>query len=145
MDQSTSTPDAKCPECGAQQVDGMSCWDQLGALLAWEYKDAELSAEHFLTVACYNLQHPARFEDDALVFLRSGLIERLDHGITPEELRRRASSIYEGNKRVLKRKAVAQPVMRHWSMTINDVYTPEEPEGAARRVRAWAASIRNEM
>ncbi len=55
-----------CPECGARSVNGMNCWEQLGLLLAWEYDDPELQAEHFLTVAAYNLQHPAQFTDEAL-------------------------------------------------------------------------------
>ncbi|HEY0736847.1 MAG TPA: DUF5946 family protein [Herpetosiphonaceae bacterium] len=55
---------ATYPECGGSTVDGLTCWEQLGALIAWEYDDPELAAEHFLTVAAYNLQHPAQFTDD---------------------------------------------------------------------------------
>lgn len=52
-----------CPECGARRVEGMTCWEQLGMIIAWEADDPELLAEHFLTVATYNLQHPAQFTD----------------------------------------------------------------------------------
>jgi hypothetical protein len=31
----------------------------LGGIIAWEYQDCALMAEHFFTVASYNLQHPA--------------------------------------------------------------------------------------
>src|SRR5262249_19672063 len=79
-----------CSECGAPRVDGLTCWEQLGALLAREGDDAELRAEHFLTVAAYNLQHPAQFTEAALAGLRSAFVERLDHGVAVEELRRRA-------------------------------------------------------
>lgn len=48
-----------CPECGAPRVHGMTCWEMLGLLIAWEYDDPDRRAEHFLTVASYNLQHPA--------------------------------------------------------------------------------------
>jgi hypothetical protein len=43
---------------------------------------------------------------------------------------------------VLKPESERQPVLRQWSMAIADVYLPEQPEGAADRVRAWAAVIR---
>jgi hypothetical protein len=44
-----------CPECGAPGVSGTICWEML-----------ELLAEHFLTVASYNLQHPTQFTEAAL-------------------------------------------------------------------------------
>ncbi len=61
MSEQTQLPEARCPECDAPIVNGMTCWEMLGAILAWEYHDPELMAEHFLTVASYNLQHPAQF------------------------------------------------------------------------------------
>ena len=45
---------ATCPECGARAVNGLNCWEQLGAVCAWEVDDAELQGEHFFTVADYN-------------------------------------------------------------------------------------------
>lgn len=134
-----------CPECGAARVDGMTCWEQLGAIVAWEYEDPELRAEHFLTVASYNLQHPAQFTEEALAGLRAALIERLDHAMPVKEIRRRAARAYQGKRRVLKDESERKPVLRSWSMTIADVYIPASPEGAAERVRKWAASIRNEF
>lgn len=134
-----------CLECGALKVDGMNCWEQLGAIIAWEYDDPELLAEHFLTVASYNLQHPAQFTDEAIDGLRSVYIERLDKGLGVAEIRRRVGNASGGNKRVLKDEAERHPVLRRWEMTIADVYTPDRPEGAAQRVRAWAAAIRREL
>ena len=145
MDHTTHNDMISCPECGAPAVDGMTCWEQLGLLLAWEYQDPELQAEHFLTVASYNLQYPAQFTDAALAGLRAAFIERIDHGLAVEEVRRRAASAFAGNKRVLKDEAERRPVLRAWSIRIADVYLPDKPHGAAARVRAWAASIRNEL
>jgi Family of unknown function (DUF5946) len=135
----------RCAECGAAPVSGMNCWAQLGALLAWESEDSELQAEHFLTVASYNLQHPAQFTDDALAGLRAALVDRLDKGVAVGELRRRAARGFEGRARVLKPASERRPVPRRWPMTIADVYLPDEPRGAAARVRAWAAAIRAEL
>lgn len=142
MDASTIHQNTTCSECGAPLVNGLSCWEQLGAILAWEWQDPALLAVHFLTVASYNLQHPAQFTDDALAGLRVAFIEHLDQGVAVAELRRRVSSVTEGKTRVLKPEADRQPVLRQWPMTVADVYLPDQPQGAADRVRAWAAAIR---
>ena len=78
MSEQTQAHQGYCPECGAPSVNGTTCWEVLGALLAWEYDDPELQAEHFLTVASYNLQHPAQFTETALAGLQAVFIERLD-------------------------------------------------------------------
>jgi Family of unknown function (DUF5946) len=135
----------RCAECGAPQVMGLSCWEQLGMIIGWEYGDPELLAEHFLTVASYNLQHPAQFTNEAWEGLRTSFIEHLDNSTAVTELRRRAARTYGGQKRVLKPESEREPVLRSWSMTIADVYIPDKPKGAAARVRAWAASIRKEL
>ena len=119
--------------------------NQLGALLAWEFDDPVLRAAHFLTVASYNLQHPAQFTDEALLGMRIAYCDHLDQGVAVEELRRRAAHQFEGKTRVLKRVAERRPVLRPWSTTIADVYTPDHPAGAGDRVRAWAAAIRREL
>ena len=134
-----------CPECGAPRVDGLACWDQFGQLLAWEADDAELRAVHFLSVASYNLQHPAQFTDDAIAGLRQSYIDHLDRGIPVAEIRRRASSAFEGSKRVRRDEASIRPVLRAWPMTIADVYHRAQPEGAAERVRRWARAIRSQL
>ena len=145
MDQPTNQDVTTCPECGAAWAHGMTCWEQLGGVIGWESEDPELLAQHFLTVACYNLQHPAQFTDESIAWLRTSLIERLDRGTAVEELRRRASRVYEGSKRVLRPESERKPVLRSWRMTISDVYIPDQSQGAAARVRAWAAGIRDEL
>lgn len=134
-----------CPECGAPAADGLSCWEMLGMLLAWEHQDPELLAEHFLTVASYNLQHPAQFSEAALAGLRSAYIEHLDNAVAVAEIRRRVGQVAAGAARVLKPAPERHPVLRQWSMTIADVYLPDRPNRAAERVRAWAACIRREL
>jgi hypothetical protein len=145
MEHGANQETATCPECGAAMVEGLSCWEQLGYVLTWEYNDPELAAQHFLTVASYNIQHPAQFTDEAIAGLRAAFIDHLDNGTSVRELRRRASNTYEGHRRVLKEEADRKPVLRLWSITIADVYVPGRPEGAAARVKAWAAGIRSEL
>lgn len=134
-----------CPECGAPKVNGMGCWEQLGGVLAWEADDPELLAEHFKTVASYNLQHPSQFTDRVLAELRAVFIEHLDKGLPIMEIRKRIGKVSEGNNRVLKDKSERTPVQHYWKMTISDVYIPNHPENAAQRVREWAAVIRQEL
>jgi hypothetical protein len=68
----------RCNECGAPHLHGMNCWEMLGGLLAWEAHDPALLAEHFLSVASYNIQHPAQFVDTAIIQLQNGFIGYLD-------------------------------------------------------------------
>ena len=145
MDPYNDEAETTCPECGAARVGGLTCWEQLGGILAWEYRDQELADQHFLTVASYNIQHPAQFTEEAIDGLRVAFVEHLDRGTSVRELRRRAASAYEGHKRVLRAEAERKPVLRRWSLTIVDVYIPDRPEGAAARVKAWASGIRSEL
>ncbi len=144
MNEQIPSQEAHCPECSAPRVNGMTCWEMLGGVLAWESQDPELLAEHFLTVASFNLQHPAQFTDAALAGLRTVFIEHLDQGLALVEVRRRVGKVAAGATRVLKPEAERQPRLHQWRMTIADVYLPDHPKGAAERVRAWAATIRAE-
>jgi hypothetical protein len=114
-------------------------------LLAREQEDPELLAEHYLTVACYNVQHPAQFTGEAIAGLERGLIDRLDKDVPVALLRRRASQAFEGSRRVRRPAAERRIVQRDWPMTIADVCTMDDLSGAAARVKQWAASIRSQL
>lgn len=136
-----------CPECGAPPASGMTCFEQLAAVLGWESVDPELAALHFYTVAAYNLQHPAPFTDEALEGLRITFREAIDEGLSGPEVRRRVDRrlALAGKKKVLKAEADRRPVRRTWQKSLADVYLPDRPQGAAERVRAWATAVRAEL
>ncbi|MDX1417328.1 MAG: DUF5946 family protein [Candidatus Promineifilaceae bacterium] len=134
-----------CPECGAPRVEGMDCWAQLGAIIAWEWQDPALMAQHYLTVTCCNVQHPAQFNDHALATMKRLFLEHLAGEVSLAEIRRRNSQLFEGSVKVLKPEGERQPILRRWPMTIADVYIPDQAEGAAQRVKLWAASIYREI
>ena len=136
---------APCPECGAPPADGLGCYEMLGVLIAWEAQDAELFGVHFLTVATYNLQHPAQFTGPALAGLRAVFAGYLDHGMGIAEVRRRVGRVAGGAVRVRKPEHERTITLRRWNMTIADVYAGDEPASAAGRVRAWAAAVRREL
>ncbi|RJO62819.1 MAG: hypothetical protein C4542_01855 [Dehalococcoidia bacterium] len=134
-----------CSECGALSHDRLTCQERLHGILALEQRDTELQALHFLTVAAYNIQHPAQFTDDALTGLRESFIEYLSGKITTEEIRHRTNLVFNGPKRVTKPALERTPILRCWEMTTADVFLPFQPQGTAERVKKWAESIKNEL
>jgi hypothetical protein len=138
--QTLGTAPGECPECGATQAP-LTCRQRLELLLAWEGDDDALRARHFLTVASFNLQHPAAFTDDARAGLEQALEGYLDGRLTIADIRRRASHA----TRVHRPGDEVRPQRRYWPMTIDAVAAPEQPTGAAARVLAWAESIRSSI
>jgi hypothetical protein len=122
----------------------MTCWEQLGAVMAWEWHDPELQALHFLTVASYNLQHPAQFTDEAVAGLSALYRDYLDHGLPTAVIRRRAANLVRGQK-IARREEERRAARREWEVTVADVYCRGQAEGAAERVRNWAAAIRKAL
>jgi hypothetical protein len=116
----------------------------LGLIITWEFDDPDLQREHFLTVASYNLQHPAQFTDAALAGLWSVYVDHIDHNLSIAQIRKRVGLASKGATRVLKPPTERRLILRHWTVTIRDVYHSGQPQGAADRVRAWASSIRQE-
>jgi hypothetical protein len=134
-----------CPECSAPVEGGRDCAARLGGVLAWEAHNAELAGVHFLTVASYNLQHPAQFEPAALEGLWHAFAEHLNRGLPVSEIRRRMGDAYEGTRRVLRPEVERRPVQRAWSLTIAYVYPSSGPERASARTRDWASAVRDEF
>lgn len=134
-----------CPECGASQTEDVTCWDQFCAVLGWEWQDHELQTKHFLTVASYNLQHPSRFTDEAIVGLRETFRDHLKDGLPISEIRKQVSQALAGSQTVLKKAKDQNLVPCEWKMTIADVFHSNQPEGAAKRVQKWAESILEEI
>ena len=134
-----------CAECGAALEAGLSCRDMLAEVIGWESEDGELLEEHFKTVACFNLQHPSCFRDDAMAKLRTAFIDHIDRGVAPSAIRKRMAFFFKGSAKVLKDDPEGPIALRRWKMTISDVYAGGDPCGAAGRVRRWAASVRSEL
>ena len=134
-----------CPECGAQTPPGLSCRDILAVILGWEGADSELFRLHFFTVACFNLQHPAQFTDEALAGLKTGFREVVDGAASVSLIRRQAGHAFEGKRRVLKPEADRHPIRAEWEYTVADVYARGRSAGAARRIRHWAGAVRSQL
>ena len=133
----------RCVECGASQQP-LTCRARLELLLAWEAEDPALRELHFLSVASYNLQHPAIFTDEARLGLEQAFTGYLEGRLTIARIRRQATAV-SGATRVHRRPSDVRPVRRDWAITIDAVAVPGRPADAADRVRAWADSIRRAL
>ena len=134
----------KCGECGAEKVDGLSCFERFGTVLSWEATDQELLGLHFWTVACYNLQHPAQFTDDAIKGLKEVFCEAYDKDVPISYIRKKMSRLTDGKFKVIKEQA-SEPKLVKWSMTISDIYNQKQPDRAADRVNQWRKTVREEL
>ncbi len=135
-----------CAECGATQVDGKTCEDDFHQMLAWESENPSFGAEvHHLMVLCYHLQHPSLYSPEGLTEAVHLLVEFVERGASPEEIRKRNRRRLDSGKRTWKIKGTPtsygsyeRPV--EWPMTAADVIA-----GGANsycdNVRAWARSV----
>lgn len=134
-----------CQECGAPEVDGRTCRQQWDELLALEFSDARAGSVHFLTVACYQLQHPKAFPLHAAArrWLENALGEVVVQDRPVSALRDAMQRGYDGSRSVLGPSAEVV-VPRHWSRTVADV-GPPDAERHAGRVRSWAAAVHADL
>ena len=139
------TPEAgqHCAECGASQRP-LTCRARLELLLAWEADDPTLRELHFLTVASYNLQHPAVFTDQARLGLERAFAGYLEGRLSIARIRRQAAAV-NGATRVHRPQSDVHPVQRSWAITIDCVAVPGHAVEAPDRVRAWAESIHHAL
>jgi hypothetical protein len=73
--------------------------------------------------------------------LEQALEGYLDGRLTIADIRRLASRA----SRVHRPRGEVRPQRRYWPMTIDAVAVPEQRSGAAKRVLAWADSIRSSI
>jgi hypothetical protein len=130
----------RCRECGAPENDGRTCRGQWDELLALEFSDVRAGSVHFLTVVCYQLQHPRTFRlhTEARRDLARALGEVVVHSRPISSIRAGLQHRYDGARSVSG--PPADPPVRDWSRTVTDV-GPPDPQHHAERVRGWAAAV----
>ncbi len=134
-----------CPECGASVPKGSTCQDYFSQMLAWENEKPENWQVHHLTVLCYYLQHPSLYSPDGLREAKQLLIEFVENGVSPQEMRRRSRDQVDSGTRKWKVTATADshgaylhPIQ--WKMTAADVVA-NGIDAYCDSVRAWARSM----
>jgi hypothetical protein len=133
-----------CSECGAFSHDGLTCQERLCGMVSLERTDPEMQSLHFLTVAAYNLQHPAQFTSEAVECLRRSFAEYLVNKIPIDAIKQQGQE-FNGPKCVLRPALERTPVLRSWEMTTADVFLPFQPQGTAERVKKWIESVHKDV
>lgn len=137
---------ATCPECGAVWMDDQTCETCFHQMLFWEAEYPVYGAEvHHLTVLCYYLQHPSLYSPAGLNEARRLLVEFVEHGASPVEVRQRNRARVDSSRRDWKitatstsRGSYAQAMT--WKMTPADVVAGGS-ENYCANVRTWARLI----
>ena len=135
-----------CPQCGAISADGKTCKDKYGEILALEFEDpAVFGAVHHITVACYNLQHPDYFSDEAREWMRTALHRVVEEGLPPADMLKNVRKRAGEGMKVRRRTAPESPPGRiAWSMTVMAVRT-DSAEVYIEDIKAWAKSILSDL
>jgi hypothetical protein len=139
----------RCKECGALLVEGGTCFDHFYQMLAWENEKPANGEVHNLTVLCYYLQHPGLYSPAGLDYAMSLLVDFLDKGLSPQEVRRINQHPVSSSQRKFKITATpesfgayARPV--HWRLTAADV-TAGTLDTYLEKVRGWAQATLDEL
>ncbi|MCC3373726.1 DUF5946 family protein [Cohnella sp. REN36] len=145
-DMITIMESGKCMECGAKEIDGLSCFELFGYPLVWEHQAPELYALHFWLVSCYMIQHPSHYTQEGYRLLVQLFTEAYDHGWNNSEIQKR-------NREVVGQIGkIANPLaskdrnrsLKYWSMTIEDLYLGGEEHAIANLLK-WRDRIRSEI
>ncbi len=141
-----TTMATNCPECGAPWTAEMTCQDYFDQMGFWEIENPSVNyAVHHLMVLSYHLQHPSRYSPEGLSGAKGLLVDFLERGISPQQVRARDRDKLNSGHRNYKIKAsadshgaYAHPVT--WTMTAADVIARGE-SNYVESVTAWARSI----
>ena len=119
-------------------------------MLFWEAEHPAYGAQvHHLMVLCFHLQHPSLYSPEGLDYARQLLVEFLEHGAIPEEVRRKHSLDGDSSRRKWKIKGAgdARGTYDHamrWTMTAADVVAGGV-DNYCYNVRHWAISIQDTL
>ena len=136
----------KCPECGSVWSSEQTCETHFHQMLFWEAEYPAYGAEvHHLMVLCYYLQHPSLFSPDGLKEARRLLVEFVEDGASPGEVRQRNRARVDSSRRGWKIRATETSHGSYdhavaWKMTAADVVAGGS-DNYCDNVRTWAALI----
>lgn len=146
VDNSTVMDSGRCVECGAKEIDGLSCYELFGFPLVWEHNDPELYALHFWLVSCYMIQHPSNYTKEGYQLMVQLFTEAYDSGWDTAYILKRNREL------VSKVGKITNPLPKEkrsrnltfWSMTIEDIYLGGEKNAIANIIK-WKERIRCEL
>jgi hypothetical protein len=137
-----------CPECGASWWEVNTCQSVFDSFLVLEFTDPAYGVVHFLTVACFMIQH-GRYSDEALQWIQETLRAYFDENLTPTQLRQRAVEGTRSDTRkwnIRRASDAPHPTRVMWSMTIMDVARQyHDAPSYCHLVQKWARLTLQEM
>lgn len=134
-----------CAKCSAVLPEGKTCESIFNEFLALEFTDPGYGRVHFLTVACYMVQHEG-YSDEAYAWIRSALRNYLEEGHTTKMILQDAAQ-GPGRTKGVRRPADALPLPKvAWSMTIADVAEQMlDAESYGQLIEQWGRITLKEM
>ncbi|WP_240419403.1 DUF5946 family protein [Paenibacillus periandrae] len=134
-----------CTKCGAVHTGEKTCESIFSEFLALEFTDPGYGRVHFLTVACYMIQHVG-YSDELYVWMQAALRKYLEEGHTTEMIRQDAVQ-GPGSTKGIRRLADAPPLPKvAWSMTIADVAAQmHDAESYCKHIEQWGRTTLQEM
>ncbi len=140
---------SRCPECGAAWRDGLTCEAAFHQMLFWENEEPSRGAVHHLAVLAYHLQHPSLYSPEGLQYGIQLLVEFVDRGVAPEQVRKNNRASVDSSRREWKIRPkpgeeAHYPHPITWRMTAVDV-VKTGADHYVDSVRAWAQSVLNDL
>lgn len=139
----------QCPECGTLWREGEDCDTHFYQMLFWENERPENGEVHHLMVLSFYLQHPSRYSPDGLRHSMGLLVEFVQNGVSPPEMRRRQRDQVDSGNR--KWNITGRPgsfgVYQHpvrWRMTAADVVAGGI-DNYRENTRRWAQTILEDL
>ncbi|WP_079911491.1 DUF5946 family protein [Paenibacillus sp. 32352] len=134
-----------CTVCGAVLLEGKTCETIFNEFMAFEFMDPGYGRVHFLTVACYMVQHE-RYSDAAYVWIQSALRNYLEKAYTIEWILQDAAQGPGSTKDILRNQADPTLPKVEWTMTIADVAAQmDDAESYCQLIERWAHITLKEM
>lgn len=134
-----------CRLCGAVPLEGRSCEEIYHEFLALEFVDPGYGRVHFVTVACYMIQHEG-YSDEMYLWIESALRNYVERGYTVQMILADAAR-GPGRSKGVRRPADARPLPKvAWSMTIADVAAHmHDAESYCQLIEQWGQKTLSEM
>lgn len=137
-----------CPECGAAWSSGLTCQSIFDEFLVLEFTDPGYGAVHFLTVACFMIQH-GRYSPQGLAWIEQRLRDHLERGVPVAQIRQDAGRTASQSARDWKvtRQPADPPQPRvPWRMTITGVVPAYDSAASyCAAVERWARMTLEDM